>query len=103
MIIMWNSVLHEVVYFILIHLIIILSLLFTCNCCHVIFRFDAELSSAQEEIKKERALREKLMREKDQAISEKYTLEQELQVPIKNTYLYLTFVQKTTTLRLKQC
>ncbi|XP_071038996.1 unconventional myosin-XVIIIa isoform X1 [Parasteatoda tepidariorum] len=42
-------------------------------------KFDAELSSAQEEIKKERILRDKLMREKDQAISEKYTLEQELQ------------------------
>ncbi|GBM10387.1 Unconventional myosin-XVIIIa [Araneus ventricosus] len=42
-------------------------------------RFDAELSAAQEEIKKEKALREKLQREKDQAIHEKYSLEQDLQ------------------------
>ncbi|CAL1265372.1 unnamed protein product [Larinioides sclopetarius] len=42
-------------------------------------RFDAELSSAQEEIKKEKALREKLQREKDQAVHEKYSLEQDLQ------------------------
>lgn len=44
------------------------------------FRFDAELSAAQEEIKKERILREKLSREKDHAVHEKYSLEQDLQV-----------------------
>ena len=43
-------------------------------------RFDAELSAAQEEIKKERLLREKLAREKDHAVHEKYSLEQDLQV-----------------------
>lgn len=42
-------------------------------------RFDAELSAAQEEIKKERLLREKFSREKDQAMHEKYSLEQDLQ------------------------
>ncbi|GFW41862.1 unconventional myosin-XVIIIa [Trichonephila clavipes] len=42
-------------------------------------RFDAELSAAQEEIKKERILREKFMREKEQAVNEKYSLEQDLQ------------------------
>ncbi|GIY31161.1 unconventional myosin-XVIIIa [Caerostris darwini] len=42
-------------------------------------RFDAELSAAQEEIKKEKLLREKFTREKDQAVHEKYSLEQDLQ------------------------
>ncbi|KAG8185493.1 hypothetical protein JTE90_019750 [Oedothorax gibbosus] len=42
-------------------------------------RFDAELSAAQEEIKKEKTVREKLMREKDQIVHEKYSLEQDLQ------------------------
>lgn len=50
-----------------------------------LFRFDAELSTAQEEIKKEKLLREKFMREKDQIVHEKYSLEQDLQVT------YLTF------------
>lgn len=45
-------------------------------------RFDAELSAAQEEIKKERLLREKFSREKDQAVHEKYSLEQDLQVQL---------------------
>ncbi|XP_035221427.1 uncharacterized protein LOC118194387 isoform X2 [Stegodyphus dumicola] len=42
-------------------------------------RFDAELSAAQEEIKKERLLREKITREKEQALHEKYSLEQDVQ------------------------
>ncbi|GIZ03550.1 unconventional myosin-XVIIIa [Caerostris extrusa] len=42
-------------------------------------KFDAELSAAQEEIKKEKLLREKFTREKDQAVHEKYSLEQDLQ------------------------
>lgn len=42
-------------------------------------RFDAELSAAQEELRKEHQLREKLIRDKDQAQLEKYSLEQELQ------------------------
>lgn len=46
------------------------------------YRFDAELSAAQEEIKKERILREKFSREKDHAVHEKYSLEQDLQVYI---------------------
>ncbi|XP_041972232.1 unconventional myosin-XVIIIa isoform X2 [Aricia agestis] len=41
-------------------------------------KFDAELHSAQEELKRERAAKERLSRERDQAHAEKYALEQSL-------------------------
>lgn len=43
-------------------------------------KFDAELHSAQEELKRERAAKERLSRERDQAHAEKYALEQSLSV-----------------------
>lgn len=44
------------------------------------FRFDTELHSLQEELKKEKAQREKTTREKDMAMSDKFTMEQTLSV-----------------------
>nr|XP_026488065.1 unconventional myosin-XVIIIa [Vanessa tameamea] len=41
-------------------------------------KFDAELHSAQEELKRERTAKERLSRERDQAHAEKYALEQSL-------------------------
>ncbi|KAL3858074.1 hypothetical protein ACJMK2_012688 [Sinanodonta woodiana] len=42
-------------------------------------RFDAELSKAQDEARQERTHREKLQRERDEIIAEKFTLDQDLQ------------------------
>jgi len=44
------------------------------------FRFDTELHSLQEELKKEKAQREKITREKDMAMSDKFSMEQTLSV-----------------------
>jgi len=44
------------------------------------FRFDTELHSLQEELKKEKAQREKITREKDMAMSDKFSIEQTLSV-----------------------
>lgn len=44
------------------------------------FRFDTELHSLQEELKKEKAQREKIAREKDMAMSDKFSTEQTLSV-----------------------
>eukprot|EP00102_Acyrthosiphon_pisum_P008588 XP_003245431.2 PREDICTED: unconventional myosin-XVIIIa [Acyrthosiphon pisum] len=41
-------------------------------------KFDTELHSLQEELKKEKALREKITREKDMAMSDKFSMEQTL-------------------------
>jgi len=46
------------------------------NC----FRFDTELHSLQEELKKEKAQREKITREKEMAMSDKFSMEQTLSV-----------------------
>jgi len=46
------------------------------NC----FRFDTELHSLQEELKKEKAQREKITREKDMAMSDKFSMEQTLDI-----------------------
>ena len=42
-------------------------------------RFDSELGMAQEDVREEKHLREKLQRERDQLLSEKYSLEQTVQ------------------------
>lgn len=53
------------------------------------FRFDTELHSLQEELKKEKAQREKITREKDMAISDKFSMEQTLSVSFHlNTHKY---------------
>lgn len=44
------------------------------------FRFDTELHSLQEELKKEKSQREKITREKDMAMSDKFSMEQTLSV-----------------------
>jgi len=44
------------------------------------FRFDTELHSLQEELKKEKAQKEKITREKDMAMSDKFSMEQTLSV-----------------------
>ena len=44
-----------------------------------IFRFDNELGMAQEDAKEEKQMREKLQRERDTLVSEKYSLEQTVQ------------------------
>lgn len=53
---------------------------------HFYFRFDTELHSLQEELKKEKVQREKTTREKDMAMSDKFSMEQTLSVsfPVKN-------------------
>lgn len=43
-------------------------------------RFDADLSRVQEETRQERALKEKVVRERDMSVSERLHLEQELEV-----------------------
>jgi len=51
------------------------------------FRFDTELHSLQEELKKEKAQREKITREKDMAMSDKFSMEQTLSVSfLENTH-----------------
>lgn len=45
-------------------------------------RFDTEHAKHQEEIRDEKMLREKLQRERDGLISQKYSLEQDLQVHV---------------------
>lgn len=44
------------------------------------FRFDTELHSLQEELKKEKVQREKITREKDMVMSDKFSMEQTLSV-----------------------
>lgn len=44
------------------------------------FRFDNELSMAHEDVREEKALKDKLHRERDELLAEKYSLEQSLQV-----------------------
>lgn len=54
---------------------------------HYYFRFDTELHSLQEDLKNEKAQREKIAREKDMAMSDKFSLEQTLSVSIsRNTH-----------------
>lgn len=43
-------------------------------------RFDGELSAAQDEVQRERSLREKLAREKDMQSGEAFSLRQQLEV-----------------------
>lgn len=43
-------------------------------------RFDTELNKAQEEVRTEKALKEKLQRERDTLAAEQYSLEKEVQV-----------------------
>lgn len=43
-------------------------------------RFDSELSGAQEEVQRERTLREKLSREKDMLTGDVFSLRQQLEV-----------------------
>lgn len=43
-------------------------------------RFDSELSAAQEEVQRERSLKEKLAREKDMLTGEAFSLRQQLEV-----------------------
>lgn len=43
-------------------------------------RFDSELSAAQEEVQRERSLREKLAREKDMLTGDAFSLRQQLEV-----------------------
>jgi len=51
------------------------------------FRFDTELHSLQEELKKEKGQREKITREKDMAMSDKFSMEQTLSVRfLRDTY-----------------
>lgn len=50
--------------------------LLTVDVC----RFDGELSGAQEEVQRERSLREKLAREKDVLSAEVFSLRQQLEV-----------------------
>ena len=48
--------------------------------CVCLRRFDSELSAAQEEVQRERSLREKLGREKDMLTGETFGLRQQLEV-----------------------
>lgn len=52
------------------------------------FRFDTELHSLQEELKKEKSQREKITREKDMAISDKFSMEQILSVSFLDLNIY---------------
>lgn len=45
-------------------------------------RFDSELSGAQEEVQRERSLREKLAREKDVLAGDAFSLRQQLEVGV---------------------
>lgn len=52
--------------------------------CVGVCRFDSELSMAQEEVQRERSLREKLAREKDMLAGEAFSLRQQLEVCVTN-------------------
>lgn len=62
------------------------------------FRFDTELHSLQEDLKNEKAQREKITREKDMAMSDKFSMEQTLSVSFlwkktpNNKYYYIFFI-----------
>lgn len=48
--------------------------------CVLVLRFDSELSAAQDEVQREKSLREKLAREKDMLTGEAFSLRQQLEV-----------------------
>lgn len=48
--------------------------------CVFACRFDSELSAAQDEVQRERTLREKLAREKDMLTGDAFSLRQQLEV-----------------------
>ena len=47
--------------------------------CYLVLRFDTELSKIQEEARAEKTMKEKLQRERDELMSEKFSLEKEVQ------------------------
>lgn len=53
--------------------------------CVLVCRFDSELSTVQEDVQRERTLREKLAREKDMLTSDVFSLRQQLEVCLSNT------------------
>lgn len=55
-------------------------------CVCVFERFDSELSAAQDEVQRERSLREKLAREKDVLTGEVFGLRQQLEVCVSVVY-----------------
>ena len=50
------------------------------NCFVVSFRFDSEIQRAKDELNHERTLKDKINREKEKALTEKYQLEHDLAV-----------------------
>ena len=56
------------------------SCISTNNFPHVLYRFDTELTKAHDEAKLERAMKEKLQRERDTLASSQFSLEKEVQV-----------------------
>lgn len=50
------------------------------HLCVSVRRFDSELSAVQEEVQREKSLREKLAREKDMLTGEAFSLRQQLEV-----------------------
>ena len=48
------------------------------------FRFDSEIQRAKEELNHERTLKDKINREKEKAVTEKYQLEHDLSVSLDN-------------------
>lgn len=59
---------------------------FMCVCIYIFERFDSELSAAQDEVQRERSLREKLAREKDVLTGEVFGLRQQLEVCVSVGY-----------------
>lgn len=64
-----------------------------CVCVYIFERFDSELSAAQDEVQRERSLREKLAREKDVLTGEVFGLRQQLEARCfsEGVFLFLGF------------
>lgn len=65
------------------HTVVDITLLSACLSSQSSGRFDVEKNQVQEELQKERNLREKLARERDMMTGEMFTIRQQLQVRTK--------------------
>lgn len=74
------------------HTVVEITLLNACLSSESSGRFDVEKNQVQEELQKERNLREKLARERDMMTGEMFTIRQQLQVRTKIEKCVLSLV-----------
>jgi len=57
---------------------------------HALWRFDAELAKVTDSLKTEKQLRDKLQRERDELVAEKYATDQQLKVS--TAFCFVTYL-----------